>query len=51
MTEFKEKLTRPFAFLKISAIPHAAHCQAAQADTQTKACQRAAFLPTHLNYN
>jgi hypothetical protein len=44
MTEFKEIKTLPFAFLKISANPLAAHCQAAQADTQTKACQRAAQM-------
>jgi len=46
MTEFKEIKSRPFAFLKISSIALAAHCQAAQADTQTKACQRVAILPT-----
>jgi hypothetical protein len=46
MTELKEKITRPFAFLKISAITLAAHCQATQADTQIKACQRAAIFPT-----
>jgi len=47
MTEFKGIKSRPFAFLKISANPLAAHCQAAQTDTQTKAYQRAAILPTH----
>jgi len=48
MTELKRKIiTRPFAFLKISVNPLAAHCQAAHADSQTKACQRAAILPTH----
>ena len=46
MTEIKENITRPFAFLKTSANPLAAHCQAAQADTQTKTCQRATILPT-----
>jgi len=36
-------------FLKTILLPAhiAAHCQAAQADTQTKACQRAAIMPTH----
>jgi len=45
MTELIEKITRPFVFFKISAIPLAAHCQAPQADTQTKVCPRAAILP------
>ena len=50
MTEFKEIKTRPFAFLKISANTLAAHWQAAQADTQTKVCQRTAILQPHNNY-
>jgi hypothetical protein len=39
-------------FLKTILLPAhiAAHCQAAQADTQTKACQRAAILPTQKVY-
>jgi len=32
------------AFLKISASPLAAHCQAALADPETKACQRTVIL-------
>lgn len=44
MTELNEKIFRPFAFFKISASPLAAHYQATQADTHTKACQRAAFF-------
>ena len=47
MTELKEIKSRPFAFLKISASPLAAHCQAVQANAETKACQRAAILKTH----
>jgi hypothetical protein len=48
MTELKEKITRPFAFLKISANPYAAHCQATQAHAETKALSKSAILPTHL---
>jgi len=47
MTEFGEIISQPFAFLKITVSPLAAHCQAAQTDPQTKACQRAAILPKH----
>jgi hypothetical protein len=46
-TDKKEnKICQRFAFLKISAYPLAAHCQAIQTNPQTKACQRAAILPT-----
>jgi len=40
-------------FLKTNILPThiAAHCQAAQADSQTKACQRAAILPTLLFFS
>ena len=41
MTALEDKITTPFAFIKISANPLAAHCQAAQADTQIQACKRA----------
>jgi len=44
MIGFKEKIFQPFAFLNISASLLATHCQAAQADSQTKACQRVAIL-------
>jgi hypothetical protein len=49
MTELKEKISRPFAFLKISADPLVAHCQATQAHAETKACQRVAILPVFFN--
>lgn len=42
------EISLPFAFLKISANPLAAHCQAAHTDTQTKARQRATILLSHL---
>lgn len=45
MTELIVKITRSFPFLKNSANPHVAHCQAAQTDTQTEACQRVAIFP------
>ena len=44
MTELKEKISQPFAFLNISANLLAAHCQAVQADTEPKDFQRAAIL-------
>lgn len=46
MTELEKIISRPFAFLKISANPLVAHCQATQAYAITKACQRAAIFPT-----
>ena len=48
MVEFKEIESRPFAFLKVSNNLFAAHSQAPQVNSQTKACQRAAVL---LNFN
>jgi hypothetical protein len=49
-TEKKERITRPFTFLKTSSNALTAHCQATHNDTQTKACQRAAILPTQKVY-
>jgi len=43
MTEIKEKISRPFAFLKF-ANPHCTHYQAPQAQAKTEACQRAVFF-------
>ena len=46
MTEIKEKIFRPFTFLKISACPLVAHMQVLQANTQSKTCKRATIFPT-----
>jgi len=46
MIKRKKRIFLPFAFLKISTCPLAAHLQVPQADTQTKTCKRAAILPT-----
>ena len=44
MTELKEIETRPFAFLKISASPLAAHLQVAQPDPQAKALPKSFYV-------
>jgi len=51
MTEIKEKISRPFAFLKFLPT-HIAHiAKAPQANATAKALSKSAILPTHNQRN